>query len=340
MEPRPAAKKTARKRLGVVGTLVWDTIYARDPHRAQTQEWGGVAYALGALSSELPEDWEIVPLVKVGSDLSEAAYRFLHEIPRVDATTGVVVVPEPNNRVELRYTKMNSRTERLSGGVPPWLWAELAPLVRTCDAVYVNFISGFELTVDTAQALRSSYHGPLYADLHSLFLGVGRGGVRIPQELAAWANWLRCFDVVQMNEQEFELLGRAWGDPWELAAQVVGSDVKLIAVTLGERGVAYIAGGCFDPEPFTWPRLRKGMAASGTPRSARVEVAGGVRQGDPTGCGDVWGATFFARMLAGDSLEAALARANETAAKNVDHRGATGLHLHLQGRLSSVGQGE
>jgi hypothetical protein len=328
----------AKKRLGVVGTLVWDTIHARDPHRAQTQEWGGVAYALGALSAELPPDWEVVPLMKVGSDLSEAAFRFLHELPRVDGESGVVVVPELNNRVEIRYSDLDSRTERLSGGVPPWLWSELAPLVRTCDAVYVNFISGFELAVDTAQALRSSYEGPLYADLHSLFLGVGRGGLRVPQELAAWANWLRCFDVVQMNEDEFELLGHAWGDPWELAAQVVGADLKLIAVTLGARGAAYVAGGGFEADPFTWPGLRRGMAAAGTPRSARVEVTSGVREGDPTGCGDVWGATFFARMLAGDTLEAALNRANDTAAKNVDHRGAAGLHLHLQGRFSSAEQ--
>ena len=328
-----------KKRLGVIGTMVWDTIHARDSHPETVHEWGGIAYALGALSAELEETWEIVPLVKVGSDLSEAAFRFLHALPRVDANTGVVVVPEPNNRVEIRYSDQDRRTELLTGGVPPWLWSELAPLVRTCDALYVNFISGFELAVDTAQALRAAYGGPLYADLHSLFLGVGRGGLRVPQELAAWSNWLRCFDVVQMNEDEFELLGRAWGDPWELAAQVVGADLKLIVVTLGSRGAAYVAGGGFDPGPFTWPVQRNGIAVTGTPRSAQIGVTGGVRDGDPTGCGDVWGATFFARMLAGNSLEAALRAANETAAKNVEHRGALGLNMHLQGRLSSARQG-
>ena len=56
--------------------------------------------------------------------------------------------------------------------------------------------------------------------------------------------------------------------------------------------------------------------------------------GDPTGCGDVWGATFFCRLLAGDPLKTAMLTANRMAARNVQYRGATGLHLHLKGRLS------
>ena len=36
-------------RLGVLGTMVWDTIHARDPGRdAPIEEWGGIAYALAA----------------------------------------------------------------------------------------------------------------------------------------------------------------------------------------------------------------------------------------------------------------------------------------------------
>ena len=56
--------------------------------------------------------------------------------------------------------------------------------------------------------------------------------------------------------------------------------------------------------------------------------------GDPTGCGDVWGATYFSRLLAGDKLDAAIDRALDAAARNVDHRGATGLADYLRGELS------
>ena len=56
---------------------------------------------------------------------------------------------------------------------------------------------------------------------------------------------------------------------------------------------------------------------------------------DPTGCGDVWGATLFGGLLGGDDLESAMREANRLASRNVEHLGATGLHLHLEGRLSS-----
>jgi sugar/nucleoside kinase (ribokinase family) len=297
------------------------------------QEWGGIAYALSALAASLPAGWEVVPIIKVGRDLAESAFRFLRQLPRHDCEAAVRVVPEPNNRVELRYQDEARRTEHLSGGVPAWQWPELGPLVRDCDALYVNFISGFEMELDTAQALRDAYDGPVYADLHSLFMGMAAGGLRVPRELPSWAAWLRCFDAVQVNEQELGLLGSAWGDPWRFAADVVGPELKLIAVTLGARGAAYVAGPGFAADPAGWATTRHRMATPGAARTAMVS-ADHEEIGDPTGCGDVWGATFFARLLAGDPLDGAMREANRMAARNVRHRGAGGLYHHLSGRLS------
>jgi sugar/nucleoside kinase (ribokinase family) len=55
--------------------------------------------------------------------------------------------------------------------------------------------------------------------------------------------------------------------------------------------------------------------------------------GDPTGCGDVFGATVVARLLGGDPLEAAVREANRLAARNVSAHGATGLQHHLRGGI-------
>ncbi|HEX2780425.1 MAG TPA: hypothetical protein VHM30_13055, partial [Gemmatimonadaceae bacterium] len=57
-------------------------------------------------------------------------------------------------------------------------------------------------------------------------------------------------------------------------------------------------------------------------------------KGDPTGCGDVWGATYFSRLLAGDMLTVAIAAAQKAAARNFEHRGASGLASYLRGELS------
>src|SRR5690606_25873812 len=58
-------------RLGVLGTLVWDRIFSRDGRSVPVEEWGGIAYALAAASAACPRGATIVPLIRVGSDLSE-----------------------------------------------------------------------------------------------------------------------------------------------------------------------------------------------------------------------------------------------------------------------------
>ncbi|MBI4521303.1 MAG: carbohydrate kinase family protein [Gemmatimonadetes bacterium] len=326
-------------RLGVIGTMVWDTIYARDARGSVTEEWGGISYGLAALAVSLPQDWEVMPILKVGGDLAERANFFLRDLPRLDVESGVRAVPEANNRVELRYDPGERRCERLTGGVPAWTWAELRPLIERCDALYVNFISGFEMELATCTQLRRAFAGPIYADLHSLFLSVSASGWRVARALPAWREWLGSFDIVQMNDDEFDLLGSAWGDPWKLAAEVVGPDLRLIAVTMGARGAAYVAApSFFAGHPLEWARTRGGIVTETPTRSGRVAVEGGERTGDPTGCGDVWGATFFARLLGGDALEVALAAANRMGARNVEHRGASGLHAFLMSQLATGGE--
>lgn len=317
--------------------MVWDTIHSRDAGRGVVEEWGGVAYALSAFAAAAPADWELVPIVRVGSDLSERALAFLAAIDRFDLSR-VRVVPEPNNRVELRYVDADRRTERLTGGVSPWPWPILEPLVSDLDALYVNFISGFEMRLETAQRLRMRMHGPLYCDLHSLFLGLGAGGVRTPQPLDHWREWLACFDVVQLNEDELTILAGAWGDPWAFAAQTVGDMPRALLVTLGDRGAAFVASPAFRPDPVRWRApnvaLNRPLAVTGATTSGKVAQRTPIGGGDPTGSGDVWGATCFARLLAGDALDDAMAAANEAGARNTAHRGTAGLYHHLQGRIA------
>lgn len=317
--------------------MVWDTIWARDVRSHPFEEWGGITYALGAADAAVPDDWSIVPILKVGRDLQHQAIAFLQTLEHADIEAGIRFVEPPNNRVELRYTDNERRTERLSGGVPPWRWEELAPIVAQVDALYVNLISGFELELADALRLRLGYHGPMYCDLHSLLLGVDPTGIRVPRALTSWREWLRCFDVVQLNEDELGILAGAWGDPWHAAADVVGEELKLLLITLGARGAAYIASPIFKSDPFQWrPRgiVVPPVARPGSVRTGKVEAVA-ASAGDPTGCGDVWGATCFCRLLAGDPLEQALLAANGAAARNVQYRGASGLNHYLRGRLPS-----
>ena len=302
------------KRLGVIGSMVWDTIFGRDPAQPAVQEWGGISYSLAGFDAALDPDWEIVPLVKVGRDLAVPANRFLHSLHHVAPDARFLEVPEPNNRVTLRYYSTERRCEQMSGGVPPWTWPELGPMVRDLDALYINFISGYEMTLETARFLRRGFHKFLYADLHSLFFGKEPDGTRVLRPLPDAPAWSGCFDVVQLNEDEMKQLG---DDPLEVAAGTLAQGCRTLVVTLAAKGAVYFTG-----QPV---------------RTARIPAEGGpFLEGDPTGCGDVFGATVTASLLAGLPLEAALRRGTQMAARNVSHRGATGLRDHLLGHLSSV----
>jgi sugar/nucleoside kinase (ribokinase family) len=327
-----------RKRLGVIGTFVWDVIHGRDPLSAPVQEWGGITYALSAFDAALPPDWELVPLVKVGEDLAPQAREFLRSLRRVAADAHPIVVPYRNNRVELFYTDAERRSEVLSGGVPGWSWLGLAPLVRDLDALYVNLISGFELDLPTAQLLRQNFTGPIYCDLHSIVLAVQPDGLRTPRPLPDIADWCRCFDLLQVNEDELAMIAP---DGMALAATALANGVRSLVVTLGARGIVYFAA----PEFERLSDVRRD--AAGAPRTARAGSLGAIRTqlvpsriaqvaggGDPTGCGDVWGATYFSRLAAGDIFPDAMRAALEAAARNVEHRGATGLAHYLRRELS------
>jgi hypothetical protein len=324
---------TKRRRLGVIGTFVWDIIYGRDPRNAPVEEWGGITYALGAFDAALPADWEIVPLIRVGHDLAHRARDFLRSLRRLAPDAAVIEVPYPNNRVELRYLSAERRSEVLSGGIPGWSWLGLKPLLRDIDALYVNLISGFELDLETAQLVRQHFRGPIYCDLHSLTLAVQPTGLRTPQPLPNVEGWCRCFDLLQVNEDEMHMMAP---DPLALAATALAQGVRCLTVTLGARGVVYFAAPDFDRLELRRVAHPLSPGGSGPIRTALVPAAEtrGAAGGDPTGCGDVWGATYFSRLVAGDKFADAMRVAQLAAARNVEHRGATGLAHYLRGELS------
>ena len=299
--------------VGVIGSLVWDEIHGRDPAEGVVEEWGGIAYALAGLDAHLPQDWDIVPLIKVGSDMAARAREFLGTLRRLAPGARCVEVPVANNRVVLRYESTERRCERMSGGVPAWTWTELGPMVRDLDALYINFISGFEMCLGTAESLRRAFRGTIYADLHSLLLGMHGDGVRMLKPLPEAPSWFGCFDVIQVNEDEMRQLGP---DPLTLAAGMLEAGVTALIVTLGPRGVVYVSGH-----------------STGPARTALVPAPRSDGTLDPTGCGDVFGAATFARLLAGEQLEAAIAVGAAAGARNAGFRGASGLSAHLRGEL-------
>ena len=95
-------QRRAPRRLGVIGTFVWDVHPRPRSHRKRlSKNGGGITYALGALDTALADDWEIVPIIKVGSDLAPRAHEFIRTLRRMTPDSAPIEVPHPNNRVTI-----------------------------------------------------------------------------------------------------------------------------------------------------------------------------------------------------------------------------------------------
>jgi sugar/nucleoside kinase (ribokinase family) len=117
----------------------------------------------------------------------------------------------------------------------------------------------------------------------------------------------------------------------------MAAGVSVINVTLGPRGAIYFAAPKFEQlSDIRRVQLPVSGALDGAIRTSRVPAVApeASRTLDPTGCGDVWGATYFARLLAGDKLGDAIDAAMRAGSRNLTHRGATSLASYLRGELS------
>lgn len=308
------------RRVGVLGTFVWDTIHHPDlPPDEPLEQWGGIAYSLGAFAAACPAGWAIVPIARVGEDLAPEVGDFLASLQLPVEQNGIVFVAERNNRVELRYRDRAERTETLTGGVPPWSWSELQLQVSSLDALYVNHMSGMEMELTTAQQLRGSFRNPIYSDLHSLFLEPPSGRPRRPRCPADATRWLETADIIQLNDFELALLRQGTG---------IGTDEELMEhvrlaalVTRGASGATFAFRGQ-AAEGLDWSSHRADQKKVET---GEVPLPFEPLPGDPTGCGDVWGSVVFAGLLENRPLREAVRRGHVAAAAKMRHGRMKGL---------------
>lgn len=324
------------KVLGVVGTFVVDSIRGLGGG-GEPETLGGIAYALASAAVSVPDGWSVLPIARVGVDAAPRIRRWLDGVGL--PTAGLMECPEANNRVTLRYDGSGGRTERLRGGVGAWSWDALAVRVGRCDALLVNYVSGHELDLETTRRLRTTFRGPIYADLHSLFLGIQDDGKRVPRPLPDWRSWMTCFDAVQMNQDEMDLLrGSAAVEPTVRSALVAGP--SLLVCTRGADGALCWAGpGVRSFAPEGWAGLAPGLARTpvGDGRVVRYEIpAEPVDDADPTGCGDVFGGAMYPRLLAGDGVEKAARWAAGLAGAAARRRGVEGLVDEFRKRMETT----
>ena len=275
--------------IAVLGTLTRDTtVY---PDGSRSENLGGLHWALLTLAHLFEARARIVPVANVGEDAYAQVLAGL-DLPGLDPGR-LRCVPQPNNHVFLTYRSPEEREEVLVGLVPPVGWEDVAP-VGAADWILVNMISGRDVELETLENLRRSATGPVQLDVHSLTLGFEPGGRRFLQKPPEWERWVACADWVQMNEAEARLLGDGRAVP-DFARRLLEKGPRGVLVTLGRQG-------CFA----VW-RTAEGV------RELALDAARHPEPAYPTGCGDVFGASFAYALLEGAATESAIRFANAAA---------------------------
>ena len=297
----------SRRRIALLGTVNRDTIHT--PDGVITESYGGLLYSILAMAEIASPEAEIYPICNVGYDMEAVVRDKLAPYTHVKLA-GIRFVPQKNPHCFLEYDAQHRKQETLRNDVPPIAFEQVAPFL-TCDAICFNFITGMELTLETAQQVRQQARGLLLMDVHSLTLGMDEHRRRFWRVPPQWACWIGCVDVVQMNELEGALLaGEALDDEAatrRFATRVLGLGPSVLMVTRNGRGSELMAlkdGGVdiarFDPQPVGEPV-------------------------DETGCGDTFLMGFtWAFLQTGDRVVASLF-ANRVAGINVCLRGIAGV---------------
>ena len=295
-------------KIGVIGTIVKDHIFLSTG--AEINSYGGIFYTLSILGNLLKESDEIYPVCYLGEDVYDEVLHRLSQYSNI-RSSGIKAIAQNNTAVKLVYKNAEHRHEFLSNRFPP-LQLEDISKIGPMDIWLVNFITGFELSLETFQQFCSQATGLILMDYHSLSLDIEANGLRVLRRLSDWQEWIRGVDVLQMNEAEAASLCNNNSSSKQKLIQfgneVVNEKIKIFHITRGSSGsMLFYKNGC-DILNFEIP-----------PHQVDNVI-------DVTGCGDAFAAGFLKHYFYSRDIVTATHYANSIAGINCTIRGTEELY--------------
>ncbi|MCI0493582.1 carbohydrate kinase family protein [candidate division KSB1 bacterium] len=290
-------------KIGVIGTIVKDQIYSADG--TEINSFGGIFYTLSILGNLAAKDDQIYPVCYLGQDIYNEMLSRLSQYQSI-RFDGIKKIAQNNTAVKLIYQNAEQRNEFLSNRFPP-LQLEDIGTIGSMDVWLVNFITGFELSLETFQKFCEQTPGLIFMDFHSLSLDIAENGLRVLRKLPNWEEWIRGVDVLQMNEAEAISLSRNQGATKysliQFGNEVINKNIKIFHITRGSKGSLLF--------------YRNGSEV------ANLEVPPGPvdKVIDVTGCGDAFAAGFIQHYFHSSDVVAATHYANSIAGINCTIRG-------------------
>lgn len=250
-------------KLLVIGTAVQDTII---DNGKVTKNPGGISYTLLTLKV-IKEENDLLLLATALPEVIPGSMQ-----PVFDDVTFFHKSPAPSfPSVTLNIYRDKERDEQFDYcDIPISVPSE--DLTRF-DGIFINMITGFDITLETLRNIRKNYSGNIYIDIHSLARGKDELNRRNFRPVPESEEWLKCADIVQCNENELRTL-TPYTSEQQSAEFILNAGVKYLLITKGEDGAR-----------MYFKEKGEFISLYTSPEKVRVSSA--------VGCGDVFGATFF-----------------------------------------------
>ncbi len=297
------------KRIGIIGQPCIDEIISPSGE-ITSQALGGILYSYAALERAAREsnvDVEFFPLTWTSSVDEEIILPFYSLLKHFKNLSKLFKTDSLTNRVRLVYLDETHRTEHCPFILPEMTpeelsWVDLASL----DGLFINMISGFDISLDTLKWIRSQTKAYIHLDVHALVLGELSHDENFPRRIKGvkdWREWVSNVDSIQMNEIESDWFGEPETNSEK---QLLGEIQKLslknsspnsVIITRAERGATsfdFRNEKIWNKEPS-----QKGIL-------------------NTTGSGDVFGALYTLTKTLGTSEQEALWHAEAWAGWNAE----------------------
>jgi hypothetical protein len=295
------------KRIGIIGAPCIDEVISPKGELTSTQ-LGGVLYSYAAMERLIESaglDVHVVPLTFISIADAPLLEQFFLGLKHFDLSAAPRTYDALSNRVKLLYHEDNSRSEFCASILPELRPEHLSSeLLGSLDGLFINMISGFDISVETLAWIRSHTKAYIHLDVHALVLGdlsKHPSGSRIPRGVKQWREWIRNVDSAQLNEMESDW----FGVPDTTSEMELLREIRMISKETGSPQSVIITRAERGATSFDF-RHEKIWNKAATTKEIR----------NTTGSGDVFGAVYCLSKSLGTSEEHSLWQAEEIAGWN------------------------
>jgi sugar/nucleoside kinase (ribokinase family) len=280
----------------VIGEIFKDLIFPFQgkPHSGM----GGILYNLLALAQFADKDTKLYPVSHLSSEDKPTVEQLVSNYPAIDLKGLLISEDAITSQAILKYDSTGARTEVIKIPNPPVNYRAIKPFLNS-NGILLNFTARRDISLETLKKLRHNSNAIIMADLHNLATRLDKEGKRRPSHLSHRKDWLQGFNIIQGNELEYANLFKDEADtPETILPHALQEGPSVAIMTLGDKGAA-----------CAWKENQK-LQFYSVPGIPLAETK------DPTGCGDVFAASFFWHYLHHKSPLEAANFANQAAAIN------------------------